>query len=304
MEQKQYPITGTFIDEITYDIPSSNWTNEQWAQDLDYMKEVGIDTLIVMRSVFYDKCIYPSKIFSTLKKQDEDFAGFILEEAAKRGMQVFMGMYISNLTWNDGDYQFEVEQNKKFLKEFLGRYKDMPAFKGWYIPQEGGSRAYNLKETMGAIAKLCKEVTPDKPVLISPFFRGRNHAPNDYFTPKYTEKLWMEILSEGGQYIDYCAFQDGTVPLDEYDEYLAAIKRVCDYYDIKLWANVETFERDVRQMYFPIPFDVLRRKIEIAEKHVEKCITFEFSHFLSPQSIFPSAKNLNTLYRNYYEKKK
>ena len=153
MEQKQYPITGTFIDEITYDIPSSNWTNEQWAKDLDYMKEVGIDTLIVMRSVFYDKCIYPSKIFSTLKKQDEDFAGFILEEAAKRGMQVFMGMYISNLTWNDGDYQFEVEQNKKFLKEFLGRYKDMPAFKGWYIPQEGGSRAYNLKETTGAIAK-------------------------------------------------------------------------------------------------------------------------------------------------------
>ena len=38
MEQKQYPITGTFIDEITYDIPASNWTNEQWAQDLDYMK--------------------------------------------------------------------------------------------------------------------------------------------------------------------------------------------------------------------------------------------------------------------------
>ena len=37
---------------------------------------------------------------------------------------------------------------------------------------------------------------------------------------------------------------------------------------------------------------------------VEKMITFEFSHFLSPQSIFPSARNLNTLYRNYYENKK
>ena len=41
---KNYPISGTFIDEITYDIPSSNWDNEQWAKDLDYMKEVGIDT--------------------------------------------------------------------------------------------------------------------------------------------------------------------------------------------------------------------------------------------------------------------
>lgn len=302
MEKKQYPITGTFIDEITYDIPSSNWTNEQWARDLDYMKEVGMDTLILMRGVFYDKCIYPSKIFPTLKKENEDFAGFILEEAAKRDMQVFMGMYISNLTWNDGDYRFEVEQNKKFIKEVLERYKDIPSFKGWYIPQEGGSRMYNLKETMGALAALCKEFTPDKPVLISPFFRGRNHA-SDFFTPEYTEELWMDLLEESGKYIDYCAFQDGTVPLEEYDRYLAAIKRVCDRYDIKLWANVESFERDVRQMYYPIPFDVLRRKIEIAQEYVEKCITFEFSHFLSPQSIYPSAKNLNTLYRNYYEKK-
>ena len=78
MAKTRYPITATFIDEITYDIPASNWTNEQWAQDLDNMKEVGIDTLVIMRSVFYDKCIYPSKIFPTLKKEDEDFAGFIL----------------------------------------------------------------------------------------------------------------------------------------------------------------------------------------------------------------------------------
>ena len=34
----------------------------------------------------------------------------------------------------------------------------------------------------------------------------------------------------------------------------------------------------------------------------EKIITFEFSHFLSPQSIYPSARNLNRLYRDYYKK--
>ena len=32
MIKSKYPITGTFIDEITYDIPSSNWSNEQWAR--------------------------------------------------------------------------------------------------------------------------------------------------------------------------------------------------------------------------------------------------------------------------------
>ena len=70
--KSKYPITGTFIDEITYDIPASNWTNEQWAANLDHMKAVGIDTVIIMRGVFYDKCIYPSKISPTLKEEGED----------------------------------------------------------------------------------------------------------------------------------------------------------------------------------------------------------------------------------------
>ena len=111
MIRSKYPITGTFIDEITYDIPSSNWSNEQWAKDLDYMKEVGMDTLILMRGVFYDKCLYPSKHFASLKEEGEDFIRFILEEAEKRDMQVFLGMYISNLTWNNGDFVGELKQN-------------------------------------------------------------------------------------------------------------------------------------------------------------------------------------------------
>ena len=41
---KTGPITGTFIDEITYDIPSSNWTKEQWSKDFDNMLDLGIDS--------------------------------------------------------------------------------------------------------------------------------------------------------------------------------------------------------------------------------------------------------------------
>ena len=66
--------------------------------------------------------------------------------------------------------------------------------------------------------------------------------------------------------------------------------------------EVETFERDVRYMYYPIPFPILKQKLEIHKEYAEKVITFEFSHFLSPQSIYPSAKNLYNLYTNYYNK--
>ena len=98
---KKGPITGTFIDEITYDIPSSNWSREQWIQDLDNMQEIGIDTLIFIRGGFEGKTIFPSKVIGT--EWTDDFAGLIFDEAARRKMDVFFGLYTSNLDWNGGD---------------------------------------------------------------------------------------------------------------------------------------------------------------------------------------------------------
>ena len=46
-----------------------------------------------------------------------------------------------------------------------------------------------------------------------------------------------------------------------------------------------------------LPFEELRRKLDLHEEYADKIITFEFSHFLSPQSIYPSARNLNRLYK-------
>ena len=301
--KSNYPITGTFIDEITYDIPSSNWTREEWAADLDNMTAVGIDTLIFCRAVFDGKCIYPSKIFPTLKDEDDDFAGFMLEEAAKRGMEVYVGGYISNLTWNGGDWRTEIDCNKKFVKEFLSRYGQIPSFKGWYIPHEGYDRILNLKETMGGLAALYKDASPEKKVLVSPFFRT-SVTSTEPFSPERTAEEWDFIWEKCGKDIDHCAFQDGTVPLDDTAAYVSAVKAVCDSYGIGLWSNVETFERDVRHQFYPVNFDLLKRKIKAVEGLVEKYITFEFSHFLSPQSMYLSARGLNRLYTQYYGEKK
>ena len=294
-----YPISGTFIDEITYDIPSANWSKEQWAADFDHMAEVGIDTLIIARAVFYDKCIYPSKVFPTLKDEDDDFAALVLTEAAKRGMTVFVGGFISNLTWNSGDYRQEIAENKKFVKEFVSRYGSIPSFRGWYVPHEGYDRALHLKETMGGVAALYKDLCPDKSVLISPFFRS-SLTSSEPFSPERTAEEWDYIWETCGKDIDFCAFQDGTAPLTEMAAYFSAMKEVCRKHSIGLWSNVETFERDVRRLYYPIPFDLLKAKIRAVGGIVDKYITFEFSHFLSPQSMYPSARNLNALYRKYY----
>ena len=42
-------ITGTFIDEISHDIPHQNWSAKEWEQDFIHMKNMGIDTVILIR---------------------------------------------------------------------------------------------------------------------------------------------------------------------------------------------------------------------------------------------------------------
>ena len=295
---KKGPITATFIDEITYDIPSSNWSPEQWAQDLDNMMEIGIDTLVIMRGGFEDKTIFPSKVFGT--EHTYDFAGLILEEAAKRNMDVFFGLYCSNLEWDQGNAMQELRRNKPFIDEIWLRYGHIPSFKGWYIPQETSFETFNICDIMHGLSAMCKDKAPDTKVFISPFFRATPPYPQTPFNPERHYEEWDRIFTKAGQDIDICAFQDGTAPMSQMAEWYRATAEVCKKHSISHWVNVETFERDVRSQFYPIPFPILKRKIEMHKEYAEKMITFEFSHFLSPQSIYPSARNLNNLYKRHY----
>ena len=46
---KGLKITGTFLDEISHDIPHQNWGEKEWDADFAKMKAIGIDTVIMIR---------------------------------------------------------------------------------------------------------------------------------------------------------------------------------------------------------------------------------------------------------------
>ena len=54
-------ITGTFIDEITHDIPSQNWGEREWAREFDLYQQIGLDTLIIIRAGYRNRCIFDSR---------------------------------------------------------------------------------------------------------------------------------------------------------------------------------------------------------------------------------------------------
>ena len=53
-------ITGTFLDEISHDIPHQNWGEKEWDRDFGTMKRIGIDTVIMIRCGHKRFITYPS----------------------------------------------------------------------------------------------------------------------------------------------------------------------------------------------------------------------------------------------------
>jgi len=47
---KGMPIRATFLDEISWDIPHQNWGAKDWDLDFKSMKEMGINTVVMIRS--------------------------------------------------------------------------------------------------------------------------------------------------------------------------------------------------------------------------------------------------------------
>ena len=58
-------IKGTFLDEISHDIPHQNWSEKEWSMDFKHMKSAGIDKVILIRSGYKNWITYPSKVLTT-----------------------------------------------------------------------------------------------------------------------------------------------------------------------------------------------------------------------------------------------
>jgi hypothetical protein len=90
--------------------------------------------------------------------------------------------------------------------------------------------------------------------------------------------------------------------INELDEFLSVNKQLADRYGIRSWSNSESFDRDMPIKFMPIKWEKLLMKLKAAERAgMEQTITFEFSHFMSPQSACLQAGHLYNRYREYLQ---
>ncbi|MBN1878144.1 MAG: DUF4434 domain-containing protein [Anaerolineae bacterium] len=302
-------LTGTFLDEISHDIPHQNWGREEWARDFAAMRAMGIDTVILIRSGHKHWMTYPSEVLHTRAGcfvPPVDLVEMFLDLAEDYGMAFYFGTYDSGYYWHRGEYRQEVDLNKAVVDEVGTRYGHRAAFKGWYLTQEVSRRVKGIIEIYAEMGRHCKSVG-DLPVLISPWMDGIKSisafggeiTKAQGITPEEHEREWNEIMAGIAGAVDIVAFQDGHVDFHELPTYLAINKALADQHGLCCWTNSETFDRDMPIKFMPIKWEKLLLKLQAAaQTGVEKAITFEFSHFMSPNSCYLQA---GYLYRRYCE---
>jgi len=290
-------ITGTFLDEITADIPAQNWGPKEWERDFIAMKSIGIDTVILIRCGYGRWMTYPSKVL--LKEMNchqppVDLVRMFLDLSEKYEMSFYFGLYDTQEN-NGCSFQKDLDISLKVADEVWSIYGSSPAFKGWYITWETARNTLGTSDCFARMGHHCKELSGGLPVMISPYIEGRKVVweTRDAITPEEHEKEWNDIMASISGAVDIVAFQDGHVDFHELLEFLQINSSLAAKHGLTCWTNTETFDRDMPINFLPIKWEKLLLKLEAARlAGVEKAITFEFSHFLSPYSCYPQARGL------------
>ena len=304
-------LTGTFLDEITFDIPHQNWGREEWDRDFCAMKALGIKRVFIIRAAWRPFMTFDSKVVSStgfFHKPPVDLMDLFLDLAEKYDIEFYAGTWHSQegdcVTWTTEKYDREIAINLALIDEIQEKYGHRKAFKGWYLTHEVCANIPGTIELFRKTGLHAKVVSGGKPTMISPYFAGVK-APGSLgdvgvLTVEAHAAHWTKIFAQLRGAVDYVAFQDGHVGFGELADYLKVTAKLAKENGITCWTNIESFDRDMPINFLPINWEKFQWKMEAAASAgIEEGITFEFSHFMSPNSMYASAANLFDRYCEY-----
>ena len=112
------------------------------------------------------------------------------------------------------------------------------------------------------------------------------------------EDAFLMVKGEAGK-----AFGNDDIFMEKYlvNPKHIEVQILADKYGVETWSNIESFDRDMPWLFPPIKWEKFLWKLESAEAAgIKDGITFEFSHFMSPHSMYPSAHGLYDRYCEHF----
>jgi hypothetical protein len=295
-------ITGTFLDEIGHDLPSSNWGPEEWTRDFVAMKADGIDTVVLARGGFRDRAAFDSPV---LRKRhphlivETDLAGLFVSLAERNDMDLWFGTYDLGESPSATSAQQDIDLEREFADEVWERYGRSSAFRGWYLSQPIDAFDETTMRQCEDVSAHLRQLSA-LPVMIAPRSHLGGLSGQAPITLNEHERKWSGALAHLKGCVDVIAFRDGGVPLAQLSDFLSVNAKLAREQGIESWSNVESLDSELSTRTLPIAWPKLRFKMEAAlAAGATKLITFEYAHFLSPHSMFNSAHTLHKRYREW-----
>ncbi len=314
--------TGSFVQSWA----SSYWSDDQWESEMEYMKDCGLEYLVVQDlatkganadggkwTLYYDSSL-PE--FENADRSENDVLEKALYHCKKAGIKVFVPLAMFDDFWTElaltDQYAEVCKISEKMAEEIYNNYYEgyEDTFFGWYFVPEINNNILNvigvrrLAEGLNGILEKLTELDSSLPLLMSPFY-------TNYLSGGKTVSL-AQLVS----FFEYTEFRDGDIfcPQDAvgagwtdvedlkmmwalYSEAISTADA-----DVRLWANVECFTSAAEDtltdgitgpsatentVSVPVTLDRLAYQMDVASGYAENIITFSFNHYYSLKFASP-----------------
>ncbi len=207
---------------------------------------------------------------------------YLLEEAQKRDMKVWLGLQLSDSWWSGKlDLNKDCQENLELARELIELYGHYESFYGFYIPHELYPSSSVLPQNY---MNFFKDLTiglqeMGKPVSIAPYFGGN-------MMPKSHGKYWAAFFEQVP--LDVLMLQDGVgchrLPLEQIPRYYEEVYKVCKEYGVEFWSDLEVFNQLPGEGFSaePADFERVQRQVITQTPTVDKIVIFDWPHYMSP----------------------
>ena len=297
-------VTCTYLNQGQH----TAFTVEDWNNHFSYLKDVGIDSAILLAGATIKDCLLSETLYTdSLNKRTTncgDFSymlGRMLESAEMNGIKCYIGISIAND--NSGDIlanPSSLSENLVFLEEVMhdiyAQYgKKYPnALHGWYISNELNNTVYDkypdqCAQLINGYIDSANKLDKFMPIVLSPYNVSWYGSVNTLYTT-LKNVLSKTHFREG----DIFSPQDcvGTeiiatgknTALINSPKYYEAMKRAIDEVSpqLSLWANIENFinvEDTSLLGRLPANIDRFVNQMECIKEYVDGYGTFMYSNY-------------------------
>lgn len=293
-----------------------DWNLTRWQTELSMLKDVGINEVIIQNTVD----IAPEKIFASYKTAIPRFSSNavdLIENALTAadaiGVKVRVGTGDNEDWWKKGASDSvwlanEANTNKQIVDEITAKYAFHPSFNGWYLSYEISNisaitqkEQSNLNTFFKSIASEMKAKTPEKTVMVSPFYNSQLEVEGSL--TNWTVTLKNVFIGTG---VDILALQDSVGAnyntVSQLPSIFAATKEGTDAAGLRLYANTETYT-STSTGNIPASQNQIVLQMEAAKPYVTGFTAFSINHYQGKFCDDPAKAAGYEAYKSYFNAK-